>query len=281
MIFKAYLGRYQFFPIINIADEQNHQFYESELINQQAKIYFFVKSKNYFSDVKSDFGLANVTGFVNNPHGSRESFDFAKYLPFIGAFNINQIPQIEKEIKENGVYKLAKSPSNVIDIYKRGEIMYTMHLYQLINGRIITVPKDFLESNILYIGKSDTAKGILKGRIYKHEKTLPILGEHGTSNDEILVFIFEIRCENDNIQRELYIPVVEEILIRYFQPNKNKEYISEKNGQTKHVKELMDLGFTDYYMELNFDDDVCRFGSETIIYSKKHIIKGELSKIHQ
>lgn len=159
--------------------------------------------------------------------------------------------------------------------------MHTMHLYQLINGKVITIPNDFLESSILYIGKSDTAKGILKGRIYKHEKTLPILGEHGTTNDEILVFIFEIKCENKNIPKELYIPVVEEILIRHFKPNKNKEYISEKIGQTKHIKDLINLGFTDYYMELNFDDNVCRFGNETVPYSKKHIITGKLSDIHQ
>lgn len=83
MIFKAYLKDYQFFPIINIADERNHEFYDSELINQKAKIYFFVKSKNYFSDVKSDLGLSNVTGFVNNPNGLKENFNFFKHLPLI------------------------------------------------------------------------------------------------------------------------------------------------------------------------------------------------------
>lgn len=317
MIFKAYLRKYQFFPIVHLANDENHEVYNNDLIKKNAKIYFFVKSKNYFSDVR--FSENAVHGKVVNTAGHTSKFKFNKTQPFSDLilkemeksgeredvvtqkFNhifsykligsdiiilLNKIygdrfkNKLIQSIFINILKKLVHPRTNVLTVFKNNHYFQVFHLYQLINGKAINTDKDFLQTNILYIGKSDNAKGILEGRIYKHEKHLPILGEYGTSNDEILVFIFEILLENKRMNKNIYIPIVEEILIRYFSPGKNKQYVTEKKGKTSHVQKLIDKGFTDYYIELIFDDAVCRFGSEKREFSRKHIIKGKLENLH-
>ena len=324
MLFKAYLRDYQFFPIVHLADDNNHKFYDSDLIKNRAKIYFFVESKNYFSNVRLLDNM--VSGKVINNLGEIKEFEFDKTMPFDAVIKKNaqdnithKNKSIDSEVEylrnccrndisyniigsdvalliykykflkqiSNFLNKLIHPYSNLLTVSVKGEnLPFIFHLYQLINGKIINIQDNFLETNIIYIGKSDNAKGILKGRIYGHEKMLPILGKHGTTHDEILVFIFEIILDiKNNVQKEIYIPVVEEILIRYFMKNsrttKNKEYISERTGQSENVKKLIKLGFNDYLIELNFNDEVCRFGTDVIPYNKKHFIKGRLGDLHQ
>lgn len=348
MKFQAYLKNYQFFPVVHLANDENRKFYTNKLIKEQAKIYFFTQSRNYFSDVH--FANKVITGNIVNNEGSIHKFafqekiwlqqilknmyheiDWTKYskkltetefikrgldeysnqftYKLIGQDIIILINKIYRNRFKNKLIqsifikilsKLLSPRTNILTISKKNkdstgkdeEEFCLLHIYQMVNGKLangkdsiklIDIPENFLQTEILYLGKADRATGgILEGRIYTHEKNLSILGEYGIFNDEVLIFIFEIEIINSQVSKKIYVPFVEEVLIRYFMHNSSRT--KNKNGvnstQTwKSTTDMINKGFTEFHIELVFDDEICRFGTDSRPYSKKHIIKGKLSNL--
>ncbi|WP_439239557.1 hypothetical protein [Lonepinella sp. BR2919] len=307
-LFKVYLKRYQMEPIVHLAginkDKEILNILDQDFTKEIAKIYFFVRSNSFLS--KMSIKNYRVSGEVHNLKNGKRDFrfhlsDFFSDILFkLYDIHRNEIPaSLKREaydifnyIIENKLVANFEIKNQTLSIFDKtncfsykigGEHNYNepyIHLYQLINANLIDVDRDFLESNVLYIGKSDNTKGILKGRILGHEKMLPILGDIGVKNDEVLVFMFELCVDTLlDIPADIYIPCVEEILIRYFRPNKNDQYVESRIGKTTHINDLMNMGFEDYFVELNFDDHICRFGNEHISYSRKHFISGKLSDL--
>lgn len=317
-LFKVYLRNYKFQPIVHLADSKNIELIDDNFTRNVAKLYFFVKSNCYLDNVsinefmvsgqvfnnrKTTF-LRKITSILKRKH--KFSFQIPDFLEslLINIYkdNKNNIQSFLKEeptaenILDYILYSLnitrksytQKNLTNNTSLFKYRDPMFgyeekpPVHIYQLISSGLVSIPSEYVDTDILYIGKSDNVNGILKGRILGHEKMLPILGEMGAYNDEILVFMFEIvldSVDSQNIPKNIFIPCVEEILIRYFNPPKNTEYVSTKLGQSKHIKKLIELGFENYLVELNFDDQVCNFGTHSIPYSQNHIISGKLSEI--
>ncbi|WP_118808893.1 hypothetical protein [Haemophilus haemolyticus] len=317
-LFKVYLRNYKFLPIVNLADYKNIDLIDDDFTKNVAKLYFFVKSNCYLDNVsineftvsgqvfnnRKNHFLRNVPNCLRRKH--KFSFEIPNFLEslLINIYkdNKNDIQSFLKEeptaknildyilssLNINRASYTQKNLTNNTSLFKYREPIFgykeqpPVHIYQLINAGLVSIPSKYMDTHILYIGKSDNVNGILKGRILGHEKMLPILGEMGTYNDEILVFMFEIfldSVDSQNVPKDIFIPCVEELLIRYFNPPKNIEYVSTKLGQTKHIKKLIELGFENYLVELNFDDQVCNFGTQSIPYSQKHIILGKLSEI--
>lgn len=299
-IFKAYLGKYQFNPYIHIASEYK-EILDNDFTKDKAKVYFFIKSKAIFSELAiNEFSVNGKV--INNDSKINIQFNICSFLgDLLLKIYDNNKNNIKHHVKEREAEKIAdyilasmnldrSAYSQRIDL-SLGNGLFTyrdpilggntmpVHIYQLINSELLTL-KD-IKTDILYIGKSDSVDGILKGRIFNHEKSGHILGELGMKNDYLSVFMFEI-CVDPSIKidKEIYIPCVEEILIRYFKPKYNKDYLMTKKGSSKHIEKLMNLGFTDCCIELNFDDDICSFGTEVRTHSKKHIISEKLSDIH-
>lgn len=273
MWFKAYLEEYQFFPVINLSDEEERKIFDNKLTLKEAKIYFFIQSKAKFKNVRFLKNEEKLNCKIINESNEVYSFSIKHSFPTrILTPPSNKFSKLINKIFMNNI-------SSILEINTNNPNKPTfIHLFQVVNGaKNVNLPKNFLKSEIVYLGKSDNAKGILHGRVYRHEKTLPILGKLGVLNDEILIFVFKINLvdEAKNLPNDIYIPVVEEILIRYFQPRENREYLTTKTATSKHWKKMQNLGFTDYCIEMNFDDDVCCFGTSKKEFRTKHLILGK------
>mgnify|MGYP000881724348 FL=1 len=290
-----YFKEFQFFSVRDLSIKEKHLLF-NKLTKEKANIYFFIKKNVYFDriDILDKY---KITGdFINNIEKKYKfNFDMYKYYEKLlypiaekTGLSIEHIlnqrmadlyypnsmvtqKELENKYKEIAFIKEKNlSFASLYDPLYKSEL--ELDTYKLINYFKYHINKDFVKSDIIYIGKSTDKKGIIS-RIINHEKWLPILSPRNEfDGDEICVFMFEIAFKNNlNIPKDIYIEACEQILINYFKPKENDLH---KNStlETEKISKLKKFGFDNYLIELNFEDLICNFGTKEIPHSLKHFI---------
>ena len=298
-IFHIHFRNFQFFSVRDLSIEEKHLLF-NELTTKKANIYFFIKKNIFFESIKIKEEYKITGNFINNlKQKKRFAFDMYQYyeellLPIAKEkklsleYIINQkmanlyypntcVSQLELE---NTYKKLASITEINLSLASLDDPLSQKNLeldtYKLINYFKYPIDKNFIKSDIIYIGKSNDKKGIIS-RIINHEKWLPILSPRSNlDGDEICVFMFEIAFSNSlKIPKDIYIEACEQILINYFKPPENNLH-KNSSLSTEKIKKLKSYGFNNYLIELNFEDLICNFGTQYVPHNLKHFIVNSL-----
>lgn len=298
-IFHIHFRNFQFFSVRDLSIEEKHLLF-NELTTKKANIYFFIKKNIFFESVKIKEEYKITGNFINNlKQKKRFAFDMYQYyeellLPIAKEkklsleYIINQkmanlyypnkcVSQLELENKYKELASITEINLSFASLYDPlSQKNLELDTYKLINYFKYPIDKNFIKSDIIYIGKSNDKKGIIS-RIINHEKWLPILSPRSNlDGDEICVFMFEIVFSNSlEIPKDIYIEACEQILINYFKPPENNLH-KNSSLRTEKIKKLKSYGFNNYLIELNFEDLICNFGTQHVPHNLKHFIVNSL-----
>lgn len=298
-IFHIHFRNFQFFSVRDLSIEEKHLLF-NELTTKKANIYFFIKKNIFFESIKIKEEYKITGNFINNlKQKKRFAFDMYQYyeellLPIAKEkklsleYIINQkmanlyypnkcVSQLELENKYKNLASITEINLSFASLYDPlSQKNLELDTYKLINYFKYPIDKNFIKSDIIYIGKSNDKKGIIS-RIINHEKWLPILSPRSNlDGDEICVFMFEIAFSNSlKIPKDIYIEACEQILINYFKPPENNLH-KNSSLSTEKIKKLKSYGFNNYLIELNFEDLICNFGTQYVPHNLKHFIVNSL-----